>query len=168
MALLAHPNGHCLVRVGPGGTTGTPVDLGYTRDGVRFNLQQLTADVISDNAGMIPADIQRFGVIANISIPMQYFDWDVMDDLFAPAFGGGVLGAEPVAGSLIAFNSLTKRIILTSPLDGVVWRFYHCIWRDVSKVLAARCEPLVMNLYAWPAPEAETLDATALYDHINA
>lgn len=168
MALLAHPNGSCLVRVGAGGTGGALTDLGYTRDGVRMNTQQLTADVMSDNAGIIPADIQKFGVVATISLPMQYFDWDVADDLFGQAFGGGVLGAEPTAGSLYAFNAHTRRIVLTSPLDAVHWRFYHCIWKDASKILAAKCEPFIMNLYAWPAPQAELLADSILYDHINA
>lgn len=167
MALLGHPNGRCLVRVGLGGTAGPLYDLGYTRDGVRMNLQQITAEVMSDNAGLIPADIQRFGVVANLSMPMQYFDWDVMDDVFSTAFGAA-LGAEPEPGQLIAFGGLTRRFVLTSVLDGVPWRFFHCIWKDAGKLLAARCDPLTINVYAWPAPQGNPLSVSSIYDHVNA
>ena len=168
MSIAAHPNGYCLVKTGPGGTGGSLSVLGYTRDGVSLTLQAMTDGIIADNGGpQIPIDYQRFGVMGRLSLPMMVFDWDVVESLMMQHFGAA-LGQEPIAGTVLALNALTFRVVLTSPLDGKVWRFRHCVWPDMAKVLSTRAEPLNMNLICFPAVQTSTLDASVLFDRVDA
>lgn len=168
MAIAPHPNGECLVRVGLGGTAGSLSDLGYTRDGVRWSIRAETDGVLADNGGpVIPIDYQRFGVTARLSLPLMVYDQAVLNAMLLNQFGG-VLGVEPQAGTMVALNGLTNRIVLLSPLDGLVWRFRHCIWMNSDKVLSTRAEPFTMDITCFPFAGVDPLSGKILYDNVNA
>jgi hypothetical protein len=167
MAVAYHPNGPAFIQIGAGGTSGSLSDLGWTRDGCPLDLINNVNEVPADNAGAVPGEVQLMGVTGRLSIPLISFDRTVLNTILAVAHGGTV-GQEPVPGTLMGLNGLYKRVVITSPLDGIPFRFRYCYWTNWQHLLKATAEPFTMQLVCLPNVQTAVLSDAVLYDNVAA
>jgi hypothetical protein len=170
MAYTPHVNGPALIRVGNQGTSvGSGLnDIGFTDAGPQIAIEFNKDGVMADNAGpVIPADLQRFGKSAKINLAMVVYDAALLQTWLLKD-GAEAEGANGITGQLIFANNLGIRVVITSPIDGVVWRFPwcsvdYCRLRPGSKYLTydigIDAIPYIAN--------AASLSGVVLWDHTN-
>jgi hypothetical protein len=168
MAYTPHVNGPCLVRVGPSGVSGVVSDVGFTDGGPGINIEWHKEPVIADNAGpMLPADLQLMGKSAKLDIDLVVYDATVFQTAFLT--DGTTEGLCDITGKLIFQNSLGFRVIFTSPIDGLVWRFPYCTIDAARSRIGSKYNIWHLGIDAIPyVANALSLNAAKLWDHTNA
>jgi len=138
MSLAYHVDGPVEVRIRLQGVA-LGVVLGHTEDGVSVSEEERVEPVRSDVAGtMIPADLQKMGTDATITIPLVAWNPAVLDTILnispvgaAPnAVGkGGARGLLMMSNNLYYELGLTSLSPETGPEIGQHRRFFFCITR---------------------------------------
>lgn len=169
MAIAIHVNGAAIIKVGPQGVTGTPDVLGITEAGPHIDIELHKEGVVADTGGpSIPVDYQKMGKSAKITFALPIYDIAILTDRILKNQAGTNEGQIPALGGLMFGNTAGFRLVITSPVEAVPWRFYYC------SVDYARLRPgTKYNIYdigidAIPYIGVATTAADAyLYDHVD-
>jgi hypothetical protein len=185
MSYTPHVNGPALIRIGKQGNSATRgdalSDVGYTEAGPQIAIDFNTEDVIADIGGPhVPADVQRFGKTAKINMQLVVYDSTVFQARMLKD-GAEAEGLNGPTGQFIFANDLGFRIIITSPIDALVWRFWYCFMESASIKPGSKYNIWDVGIRAipWPGPTTysgglptgnwqDTLQNVPLFDHVNA
>ncbi len=141
-------NGAALVYVGTG-AAGALELLGYTDSGVDMDVQELTADIMSDVFGQAPHDVQYMGKTARIVANLIAMDRTIL----AKITGRGdrtTVGQLNTAGMVIGAAGYAFRLGISAPLD-TPWSFSKAIVRGgFSTRLASKANPFRVEFFAGP------------------
>lgn len=151
-------NGPALCYVGTG-SSGALELLGFSREGVDIRVQEFTREIYTDlfggDAGP-PMDMQTFGQMANLTIPLIAADRAVLTKVESrgdrTAAGqistpGTVLGGGVAVG---ASGNIYFSCAFTSAAD-TPWKFAACYLKpDFNTRLGAQVAPFVLQLIAIP------------------
>jgi hypothetical protein len=123
-----HVNGPALIRVGAAGFTSSGLmDLGFSESGVDISITDYTNRVMTDAAGgAVPHELGDMGMDAVIRCRLPMFDAKAMAFVRTRRSAGGVEGTSPVRGGLIMRGGAGIRVVITSPTEGLPWRFLFC------------------------------------------
>lgn len=168
MAYSIHVNGAALIRVGnQGAGVDTPSDVGFSDAGVDIVIDYNKEPVMADNAGTaIPADLQKMGKSAKITMNLVVYD----DTVFRARFvtDGAVEGEQDPTGTLIFANDDGFRVIITSPIDGIHWRFLYCSVDYCRARLGSKYNIWSVGIDAIPyVANGTSLSGKKLFDHTN-
>ena len=117
------------------GNAGALEQLGYSVDGVTINLNLRTEDVQCDIYGpLVPFDIQRFLVDANVTCQLVYWD-DVVLNKNRRTTTAGVPGVMEDAGILVGFGGNAFRLVIRSTPTGTGLTNVEGCWNFPNSVL---------------------------------
>jgi len=169
MATAIHVNGPAVISLGAGGTGGGLSTLGISEDGVDIEFTWHDDDVIADSGGpVVPVDVQDMGKLAYITAKLVVYDQTVLETLFLRGAADGE--QEPSPGKLLVANSLMKRVVISSPDEGLAYRFLysHLIGSTQFRRGSKRTLPLLKWRALPGTGTTATMATLPLYDNTAA
>lgn len=178
-------NGECLARVkGPvGSLIATTQELGLSNEQpIQVSVQTEREDLFVNAWGRQPSDTQNMGATAEIRFTLAHYDEIVLQELIRLSMcGSSVVGQTGRAGqrmggggSLYAVGTFFWTLGLTSPVQGLPWRFFAChLNQPVFSVnlgverkgveISVRAIPYTVDPYGGGVGSRDAL----LYDHVS-
>lgn len=163
MARDFHINGETLVRVlGMPGTSinnnGLPVDLGLASEGITITPHYYYKDVIVNDFGPdVPAEVLVNLADCEIEMNLIHFDYGILRRCLIESLGGGGVGNDgnfgvgagfPLGGGVPLYTTGNHYIAvyLTSPVEGLPWRFPSAYLTEPPMMLPLGTEKSIATL----------------------
>lgn len=125
MAKSIYVNGPCLLSFGAQGAAGggALTELGLTKGSVRLDLELYEDEVHGDAGAAVEIDVQDLGKAATITAKLNVWDRAALETLIARTAADAP--TEPSPGTLMLANSKMFRLVITSPLANLPYRFLY-------------------------------------------